>query len=309
MAIYKFQNGKTLDLREADFQNEKELHVFIENNLDELLGLKKVSSEYQIEGYFIDTLAYDSSVNSFVVIEYKRDRSFSVFDQGMHYLSLLLNNKAQFVLDFNNKNKKNNKIEDFDWSQSKVIFISRSFTSYQKGAINFKDLPIELWEIIKYEGDLIDLHQVESSKKAESINKFIKDSNLTSVTKELKTYSVEDHFKPGWTNSKEIYEVLREKLLNIDNRLIEDPKKYFIGFKLGRLNVFSTEIYMSYVQLSLPRTKPQDIKDPEKRLVLRKNSMKFYGQEISDFKIYDVKDIDYAAFLAKQVYENFIKNH
>jgi hypothetical protein len=42
------------------------------------------------------------------------------------------------------------KKDNVDWSQSRVIFISPQFTTYQRKAIEFKDLPIELWEVKKY---------------------------------------------------------------------------------------------------------------------------------------------------------------
>jgi hypothetical protein len=58
----------------------------------------------------------------------------------------MLNNKADFILEYNENCKDTLKRDDIDWSQSKVIFVSPSFTTYQKEAINFKDLPIELWK-------------------------------------------------------------------------------------------------------------------------------------------------------------------
>ena len=39
--------------------------------------------------------------NSFVIIEYKKGSSYSVVDQGYTYLSTMLNNKSDFVLEYN----------------------------------------------------------------------------------------------------------------------------------------------------------------------------------------------------------------
>lgn len=69
------------------------------------------------------------------------------------------------------KSKKNNnhlKRNDVDWSQSRVMFIAPIFTTYQKESINFKDLPIELWEINKYENNMVSLTQINSSGATES---------------------------------------------------------------------------------------------------------------------------------------------
>ncbi|GIX43580.1 MAG: hypothetical protein KatS3mg129_3313 [Leptospiraceae bacterium] len=120
----------------------------------------------------IDTLAFDNETKSFVIIEYKKDKNFSVIDQGYAYLALLLNNKADFILEYNECKNESLKKENVDWSQSRVIFISPQFTKYQKQAINFKDLSIELWEVRKYENNTILFNQLKSSSEiSESITK------------------------------------------------------------------------------------------------------------------------------------------
>jgi RecB family endonuclease NucS len=46
-----------------------------------------------VKGLRVDSLGYDEESNSFVIVEYKRDKHSSVFDQGVAYLALMLNNK------------------------------------------------------------------------------------------------------------------------------------------------------------------------------------------------------------------------
>ena len=60
-----------------------------------------MKSEFTLHNFRIDTLAFDEESKSFVIIEYKKDKSFSVVDQGYAYLSLMLNNKADFILEYN----------------------------------------------------------------------------------------------------------------------------------------------------------------------------------------------------------------
>jgi selenocysteine lyase/cysteine desulfurase len=59
-----------------------------------------VKSEFELRGLRIDTLAFYNESKAFVIIEYKKDRNFSVVDQGMAYLNLMLNNKADFILEY-----------------------------------------------------------------------------------------------------------------------------------------------------------------------------------------------------------------
>src|SRR5690606_2344968 len=110
-----------------------------------------------------DTLAFDPENRSFIIIEYKKSRNYSVIDQGYTYMSLLLNNKSDFILEYNENCGGQLKRDDVDWSQSKVIFISPNFTDYQKHSVNFKDVPYELWEIKQYENNLIGFVQHKTS--------------------------------------------------------------------------------------------------------------------------------------------------
>lgn len=66
----------------------------------------------------IDTLAFDESSNSFVIIEYKKGNSYSVVDQGYSYLSTMVNNKAEFILEYNEKTNDVLKRNDVDWTSS-----------------------------------------------------------------------------------------------------------------------------------------------------------------------------------------------
>jgi len=148
MPLFKIIENTSLEnIKEFPFKLEKEIQVLTEDNLKSIFNLEFVKSEFSLNQFRIDTLAYDKEARTFVIIEYKRDKNFSVIDQGYAYLSLMLNNKADFILEFNENGKETLKRSDVDWSQSRVMFISPSFTTYQKEAINFKDLPIELWEI------------------------------------------------------------------------------------------------------------------------------------------------------------------
>ena len=168
MALFKI-DGKLKAIKTIHFKLEKEIQDLTERDLDSILGLDFVKSEFSMNGFRLDTLAFDNETNAFVIIEYKRDKNFSVIDQGYAYLSLMLNNKADFILEYNEIKSKTLKRSDIDWSQSRVLFISTKFTNYQREAINFKDLPIELWEVKRYENNTISYEKIEKSGAKESI--------------------------------------------------------------------------------------------------------------------------------------------
>lgn len=103
MNLYHLKAGALVSIAQEEFKLEKDLQQIVETNLETLFGLTFVSSEFSLGEFRLDTLAYDEENNAFVIIEYKKKTSASVIDQGYSYLSLMLNNKADFILEFNEK--------------------------------------------------------------------------------------------------------------------------------------------------------------------------------------------------------------
>ena len=165
MALYINQKGNLQELKEKPFKLEKDIQKVFEANLFSLMGLELVKSEFTIKNKRIDTLAYDSQACAFIIIEYKRDKNISVVDQGFTYLSLMLENKADFIIEYNERLNKTLKRDDVDWTQSRILFISQSFSSYQRNSVNFKNLPFELWEIKRFNNDTIVLNKHNSTSK------------------------------------------------------------------------------------------------------------------------------------------------
>ena len=138
MDLYKINGNKLSPINKDEFKLEKEIQSLVENNLEELFDLEFVSSEFTVSDFRLDTLCFDNESNSFVIIEYKKGTSYSVIDQGYSYLSIMLNNKSDFILEYNETKNKSLKRDDLDWSQSRIIFISQSFNAHQKNSVNLK---------------------------------------------------------------------------------------------------------------------------------------------------------------------------
>ncbi len=313
MSLYRNSKEKLALIKEKPFSLERELQSVTEKNLNEIFGLEFVASEFQHNNLRIDTLAYDTYKKSFVVIEYKREKSFSVVDQGFAYLSLILNNQAEFVLEFNKKFQEKKGKADFDWSQMRVLFLTRSFTVHQLEAINFRDLPIELWEVTRYEGDVLQYLQIKSSGTKASIETLgISNSEVNKVSKEVKNYSEDDYLssKPDG-NGKKLYSQLKEKISIIDSEVVAHPTKSYISFQLPNnwRNIFYCHISSNKVRIDFTRTKPEDFKDPEKKVYYNENSIKYYKQDISSVEISSEKELEYGIYLIQQAYDKFVKEN
>jgi predicted transport protein len=304
MPLFTINQTKLTPIKEINIGLEKNIQSLVEANLEQVFGLEFVCSELAINNLRFDTLAFDHDTNSFVIIEYKKDRSFSVIDQGFAYLSLMLNNKAEFILEYNEKVKTSLTRDQIDWTQSRVIFVANSFTEHQRGAINFRDLPIELWEFSLYDNNTIHFDQLEASKSAESINTVSADPVVEKITKEVKTYQINDHFHPGWESSKSLYEELSEAILAIDPRITEKAVKHYIGYKVGSTMFCNIKIMKSKITLDVTRFRPEDLNDPEHRLKYVEGSKEHWNVHVSKIEITSSADIPYTIMIVKQVFAN-----
>ncbi len=306
MPIFKIEGKTLVNIKELQIDLEKDIQNLTEANLELAFDLKFISSEFSLHNFRIDTLAFDDENNSFVIIEYKRDRSFSIIDQGYAYLSLMLNNKADFILEYNEKTGNSLKREDVDWSQSRVLFLANSFTAYQQNAINFKDLPIELWEVKKFSNDLVLFNQLKSPETSESIKTVSKNKTIENVGKEIKKYTIDDLIKNDWENSRSIFDNIQERILNLDSRVAIKINQNYIAFKIGANNLCAIHVYKSKLDLELLRVEKKDIKDPENKVFDTPWEERGYGRFCAT-TITSIDDIDYALFLVKQVHEKFFK--
>ena len=314
-----FIENKTIlnEVEQTSFKFEKDIQSLVEKNTENVFNLKFIKSELSVGKYRIDTLCFDEENNSFVIIEYKKGSSYSVIDQGYTYLQLLLNNKSEFLLVLSQYFNRVLKTEDIDWSQSKIVFISPSFNSYQKDSVNFKGLPFELWEIKKYLNGVVVLNQHHSNSK-ESIETLNPNNNSTisQVSKEVKVVDENYHTSKSSQLLIDKWEGLKEEVSKLDNVEII-PKNNYISLMLNgktlcylifRKNTISLEISRGNVNPDGSKSKNYfDIDDPKK--ISKESSWEWKsGTKGTIYKIPIDKntDLEYLLFLIKQKYNNIL---
>lgn len=238
MALYKYSKSTLTKIKEVPFKLERDIQNMFETNLMEIMGLEFVSSEFTIRDKRLDTLAFDKELNAFVIIEFKRSYNVSVVDQVFQYLSLMLNNPADFILEYNEKKSNKLKRSDVDWSQSRVVLVSQAFTDMQREAVNFKDFNVELWIVKKYENEIINLVKVQKSHSAVSINSvktFVSSKTLPKVA----TYTEESHTSGKSEELVELYTKFRDGIMSLNPEIEVKPLKLYIAFKLNQKNIAS----------------------------------------------------------------------
>lgn len=316
MDLYKINSKKINLLNKKSFELEKNIQKIIETNLKEIFDITFIASEFTVGKYSIDklgridTLAFDEKNKSFVIIEYKNSESRSVIDQGFSYLSELVDRGSDFMEKLNEVRKDKITKKEVDWTQSKVIFVSPAYTSYQINGSNFKDLPIELWKIQLFEEDLFSLEQIIATSN-QSINKISKNKAIQDVTKVVHIVNEEVHITKTNEICKGLWSEIREKYLKYGDTSI-NVKKDYVAIKKNNTTIF-------YVRFNKVNLKIDMIAGYSKNNIKVKNYLEFndekkfgklkklkhtdsYYEHIYTFNLHKKDEFNYAIYLMDQKY-------
>ena len=214
MDLYKVKRNTLETIEREPFKLEKDIQTIVENNIEVLFGLQLIQSEFVLGEFRLDSLCYDKSNNSVVIIEYKKGKSYSVIDQGFSYLSNLLDNKSEIILEIQDLFGRRLKKGEIDWTNSKIILISPLFSTYQKESINFQDLPIELYEITKFDNKSIGLNNIIGRINSPSIKEMKKGSQIDKVSRVIKKWTEQDHII-GWKDKSYTYPKSSEQTVEL----------------------------------------------------------------------------------------------
>ena len=297
MSLYQIENNKLKPIKKVIFKYEKDLQKLTEQNLETLFNLEFVETEFSVDNLRIDTLAYNKETNSFVIIEYKRDKNYSVIDQGYSYLSILLNNKAEFVLKYNENLNENLKKTDVDWSQTIVMFIAPSFTPYQLKSVDFNDLAFELWEVSKFNNNTVLFDKVNVSENKASIKTLNKRDNK--VTKEIKKYNESSHLRKKPKRVKEIYEKIKENISGYDD-IEMIILKHYIAVKMNKKNVCEIALFKNHLKIWIDLDF-KNINDPLNK-VTDVSNIGHWGTGDCNIIINEIDEVPYFMELFEQSY-------
>lgn len=299
MNIYALKSGTLSHIKELPFKLEREIQSIFEQNLNTVMGLELVKSEFSIKNKRIDTLAYDPQSKAFIIIEYKKDKNISVVDQGFTYLSLMLENKADFIIEYNESLKRQLTRDEVDWSQTRVVFVSTSFTENQKLATNFKDIAIELWEVKRFENQTVSITPIKKSKSAESIKPLTQQNKeLKAVQDEIKVYTEDDHLNKPTDEIKELYELLRNRIIALADDIEVVPQKMYIAFRKDKKNFTYLHLQKKNIKVWL-NAKWGEIAEP-KGIAYDVSNKGHYGYGDYEIDMSDDSQLEYILSLVKE---------
>ena len=215
--IFKIQGGIVNEIEGTSVALEKSLQDIMEKNLEEILGIRFLATEYttgKTHGGRIDSLGIDEN-GCPVIIEYKRAMNENVINQGLFYLDWLMDHQAEFKLLVLEKLGEK---EEIDWSAPRLLCIARDFTKYDEHAVQQINRNIELIRYGKFGEDLLLLDLVNASTA----------QNGPSI-RGVKTVS--DHLAQADSDQKDLFEALKDFLIALGDDVQMKTLKHYFAFK------------------------------------------------------------------------------
>lgn len=248
--LFRISQGGVSELSGATDTIEKSVQMLFEKNLEQLLGVRFLASEFNTtHGGRIDTLGLDEN-GCPVILEYKRSINENVINQGLFYLDWLMDHRKDFqwlVLEKLGKKE----AEAVDWSAPRLICIAGDFNRYDDHAVKQIQRNIELIRYRRFGGDLLmlDLVAATAVNAAPIDTKPSGAGESTGASGRYKTIgTVIEELDPG---IRDRYEALRAYLLALGDDVQETTLRFYIAFKriknfacvefrptTGRINVF-----------------------------------------------------------------------
>lgn len=253
--LFRVDGGAVSELPSQSPQVEKTLQTLFEANLEALLGVRFLATEYStgpIHGGRLDTLGIDEDGTP-VIIEYKRRASESVMNQGLYYLSWLLDHRNDFhwlvqkVLGMEVADK-------VDWSSPRIICIASDFSKYDMHAVTQISRSIELIRYRRFGEDMLLIEQVHtpraSTKAAVAIAQLEGDAGdiLTPASTASRSNYQSQQMEHRIANSspalKELFEATGHALMSLGEDVQVKALQYYWAYKRIK-NIACVEVYPS----------------------------------------------------------------
>jgi predicted transport protein len=235
--LFTIRAGLVSELSGSSVQIEKDLQALFERNLEKLLGIRFLASEFStgpVHGGRIDTLGLDED-RCPVIIEYKRSTNENVINQGLYYLHWLMDHKGDFerlvhrVLgaDF---------LDQIDWSNPRLLCIASDFTRYDEHAVKQINRNVELLRYRRF-GDqtlLIDVvHAPKVSKFSPANPSFsFHPANEAAVNVDpYQSQRIDYRLANASLETRDVFDAVRNYLICLGSDVLMKELKCYIAFK------------------------------------------------------------------------------
>jgi predicted transport protein len=233
--LFRVSPQGIMELQGRSMGLERSLQSLMENNLEVLLGVCCLASEYSTGAKHkgrIDTLGIDEN-GCPVIIEYKRNINENVINQGLFYLDWLMDHKAEFkLLVLERFDKKT--AENIEWGGPRLLCIAGDFTRYDEHAVLQMNRNIELIRYRHYPDGFLVLERV-NAVTAEIIPEIA--TFPVALTPHIKTKqaytTVSQYLERAPGSVKDLYQSVEDLLLTLGDDVEKKVLKFYFGAPPG----------------------------------------------------------------------------
>lgn len=305
ITLFRITSSKAVELPSSATDLEKPLQSLIEENLDTLLGIRFLATEYstgKTHAGRIDTLGLDEN-DCPVILEYKRSAGENVINQGLFYLDWLMDHQAEFKLLVLERYGKESAAA-IDWSAPRLICIASDFTKYDGHAVQQMNRNIELVRYRKFGPELLLLELVNavSAKAKTPGSKSVKTNAAAPPSRKGagKDKSVAQWLADLSPSVASLFATLEGYVFSLGDDVQRKDLQLYVAFK--RLKNFATVVFQRDRLVMYVRLDPETVEllDDFSRDV---RQIGHWGTGDLELSIGDATDLERAKALIASAYE------
>ncbi|OLZ72874.1 transporter [Streptomyces sp. IMTB 2501] len=162
LKLFRITEGQASEIPGAVVALERQLQTLIEQNMEGMLGIRFLASEYSTglrHRGRVDSLGLDENGTP-VIVEYKRSRDQNVTNQALSYLSWLHDHHHEFE-SLTRERLGIHAAQSVDWSNPRIVCIAGDYSHHDLVAIEMIGRRIDLVTYRLF-GDVLSLQLVAS---------------------------------------------------------------------------------------------------------------------------------------------------
>jgi len=254
--LFNIVGSKVEEVKSTVFPLEKELQNLFEQNISALLGLKFIKTEYALDNgnRRIDSLALDENYSP-VIIEYKKSSKDNVINQGLDYLTWIVEHKGDFeilVLDTLGDEER----KKIDWSTPRLICVANDFQKYDERAIRSMKANITLVKYVRYDNQLLLDFFAQTQNVLMEAPQIVSNDNRNTYRRSTKT--AKEILDSATNVVKEMYTEIYNYIMSLDDSIIETAQKQYFAYKRANGNIISLDPHKGHLNYYF-KLSPKDV--------------------------------------------------
>lgn len=279
---------------------EKSLQTLIEQNLETLLGVCFLASEFSTgaeHGGRMDTLGLDENGYP-VIIEYKRATNINVINQGLFYLDWLVTHRGDFEM-LVLKTFGPAAAQSVEWSSPRLICIAGDFSKFDEHAIKQMSRNIDLVRYVKFGDDLLMLEQINAAVAPSNGGVVTTGAKAAGKTKST---TVTEYLMKADADLTDLYEAVKEHLMGLGDDVQHKTLNNYFAFKRIK-NFACVEVKNQDKKVVLYLKVDPDTVDLTEGFTRDVRKIGHFGTGDLEVTIRSMSDFDNAKPLIEQSYE------